>query len=295
MHSLNRILVATDYSPLGHAAVGRAAQIAKLQGAELRIIHVAPDWNLFSRSFEGRQAHYSSISQYAQSALRSEIQWVQETFALRAAGDVNVGNATTAILRVASEFQPDLLVVGARGEHAQTLGPSALGGTALKLLATVQQAILFVRDAKIDPYSEVLVAIKGEADLARRILDWKSTVAPSSICHLVRAYDVPYIERLRLCGVTDAALEQCAQDTRQSAQRETTLALQSNDEAAQIKIHLVSGDPLKAVLTEIVRDRVQLLMVGKQARSAEEAAHRLLGSVAVRLAYHAGTDVLMVP
>ncbi len=173
MRSLNRILVATDYSALGHAAVARAAQIAKRQGAELRIIHATPDWKLFSRFFEARQPHYLSISQHAERALQSEIQWLQQTFALRARGDVNVGNATSTILRVASEFQPDLLIIGARGEHAQTVGPSALGGTALKLIAATQQAVLLVRDPKADPYSEVLLAVKGEAELARRILDWK--------------------------------------------------------------------------------------------------------------------------
>ncbi len=77
------------------------------------------------------------------------------------------------------------------------------------------------------------------------------------------------------------------EESRHSAQRETDLALSRADEAARIQIHLVPGDALQAVLTEIVRDRVQLLIVGKHSRSGDEAAHWLLGSVAVRLAYHA--------
>src|SRR3569833_2144778 len=46
--TVSRILAATDFSAAGEAALSRAGQIAAEQGAELRIIHATPDWNLFS-------------------------------------------------------------------------------------------------------------------------------------------------------------------------------------------------------------------------------------------------------
>lgn len=292
---LTRILVATDFSPLGRAAVARAGSLAKQSHAELRLIHATADWNLFSRSISADQKVYASLTSHAESALREEIGWVWTEFGVRARGDVHQGNATQVIFRVASEFQPSLLVIGARGEHAPQIAPAALGGTALKVIAHARFPVLLVRHTNGCAYREALVAMSDARDLATRLVRWGATLAPGSICHAVRAYDVPYIERLRLCGVGNATVAACVEDARLGAQRDTDEVLRTVQEYAEIRTHLVSGEPLAVVLTEIVRDRVQLLIVGKHSQRANETGHDLLGSVGVRIAYHAPIDVLVVP
>src|SRR5579859_674924 len=73
MKLLKRILVATDFSPAGQRAVTRAGLLAHQHEADLLVLHVTPDWNLFSRWTSSHPQHYEAINQYAQRALREEV------------------------------------------------------------------------------------------------------------------------------------------------------------------------------------------------------------------------------
>ncbi len=46
---LYRILVATDFSSAGRAAVARAGQLAVQYHCQLTVFHATPDWTLFSQ------------------------------------------------------------------------------------------------------------------------------------------------------------------------------------------------------------------------------------------------------
>jgi nucleotide-binding universal stress UspA family protein len=293
MNVLSRILVATDYSPCGGAAVARAGQLAGEHHAELRVIHVSPDWNLFSRSLPAQQAHYASLTQHAEGALQHDVEWVQRKFSIRARGDIYLGNASQTILRAVAEYQPHLLVIGSRGEHGPMISPSGLGGTALKLIAETTVPMLIARNTDASHYQEALLAVSDAGDLSRRIVEWGVTVAPHAVRHLVHAYDVPYLERLRHCGIDDATLVACATQSRAGAQRAMDELLKVS--STRIQTHLMPGEPLNVVLTQIIRDRAQLLVIGKHAESITESDHALVGSVGLRLAYHAQVDVLVVP
>jgi len=58
MNLLRRILVATDFSPAGHAAVARAGQLADQYHCQLMVFHATPDWTLFSQRATAHQQHY---------------------------------------------------------------------------------------------------------------------------------------------------------------------------------------------------------------------------------------------
>lgn len=295
MSSLSRILVATDFSACGSAAVVRAAQLAEEHGAELRLVHASPDWSLFSRSLPAQQSHYGSLTQHAEAAMQREVESVRKKFSVTARGDVHLGTATQAILRLSEEFQPQLVVVGARGEHGRLVAPAALGGTALKLLAQTTRTMLIVREPDSARYRESLLAIEDSSELSARIVEWGIRLAPTAVCHLVHAYEVPYLERLRQCGLDEDSLRACASTCRQAAEVRVDAVLRRVDGSARIHKHLVPGEPLSVVLTEIVCDRVQLLVVGKHVHQVTEPEHALVGSVGLRLVYHAPTDVLVVP
>lgn len=295
MSALSRILVATDFSPGAGAAVARAGQLAKEHHAELRLIHASPDWNLFSRFLPAEQAHYATLTQHAEASLQGEIAWLEKKHAIRVHGEVHLGSATRTILRAAAEFDPQLLVIGARGEHGPPVTPAALGGTALKLLSQTDRPLLLVRDAPSHAYVEAMAAVGDSGEIAKRILQWGMTLAPAAIWHVVRAYDVPYLERLRQCGIDDTSMLSCAAQSRAHAQHGIDAVLKSLDGVVPAHVHLMPGEPLRVVLTQIVRDRAQLLVVGKHAETVTEWGHALVGSVGLRLAYHAPIDVLVVP
>ncbi len=295
MSALSRILVATDFSAGAAAAVSRAGQLAKEHHAELRLIHASPDWNLFCRFLPAQQSHYTALTQHAESAMQREIAALQQKFAIRVRGDVELGSATQTIARAAREYQPQLLVIGTRGEHGPSVAASALGGTALKLVSQTPRPLLLVRDTASGPYAEAMAAISDASEIAKRIIQWATLIAPTAVWHIVRAYDVPYLERLRQCGVDDAAMNSCAAQSRRSAEHEVEMVLEAVEHAPQVHVHLMPGEPLRVVLTQMVRDRAHLLVVGKHAQGVAETGHGLVGSVGLRLAYHAQSDVLVVP
>lgn len=295
MSALTRILVATDFSPGAGAAIARAGLLAQEHHADLRLIHASPDWNLFSRVLPAQQAHYATLTQHAEAAIQREIEWLQQRFGVRAHGGVELGSATRTIARVVQDFQPQVVVIGARGEHGPSVSSSALGGTAMKLLLQTTRPLLIVRDTCSRSYSEAMAAVSDPDELAKRIVQCGLLLAPTATWHIVRAYDVPYLERLRKCGIEEAAMLTCATEARESAQRAVEALLKPIESSAPMRIHLVQGEPLRAVLTQIVRDRAHLLVVGKHAQSIAETDHALVGSVGLRLAYHAQGDVMVVP
>jgi nucleotide-binding universal stress UspA family protein len=120
-------------------------------------------------------------------------------------------------------------------------------------------------------------------------------VAPTAAWHVVRAYDVPYVERLKRCGIDDSSTLACAAESRASAQQSVEALLKSVPGSGAMRVHLLPGEPLRVVVTQIVRDRTHLLVVGKHPQNATEADHAMVGSVGFRLAYHANGDVLVVP
>jgi len=175
------------------------------------------------------------------------------------------------------------------------MAPAALGGTTLKLISQVAVPVLLTRDHKLGAYSVSLAAVNGSHEHARRIVSWSTLLVNTGSCHVVRAFEVPYVERLRLCRTVSAEIDACADDARKSAAEATQSLLSAATGSARMHAHVVQGMPLPAILSEIARYGPQFIAVGKHEREPHEVAHPMMGCVGVRLAYHSPTDVLIVP
>lgn len=295
MKILNRILVATDLSPASHAAVARAGQLARQHAAELYMVHATPDWPLFSRSGAARQEDYESVSLNAETLVDQETNWLRSEFGVPARADVHRGQASHTIVRAVEAYQPDVVVIGARGERARQDAPAALGGTTLKLISQIAQPLLLVRDSEPTTYNTSLAAVQNDSPLSRRIVHWGSVLVQEGTCVVVCAYDLPYIERLRLRDRNNATIAARCEE-QEGGLRSAIGALPCAGEVGtQIHTHVVRGTALSAVLTEISQYRPQVLIVGRHEYQLGGAAHAPLGCVGVRLAYHAPCDVLIVP
>ncbi len=293
MRTLSRVLVATDFSPAGRAAVARAAQIASQHGAALHLVHATPDWNLFSARAPMQQTHYQQLCENAERLLQQEIGWAARQFAIPVNGETQHGKASEVISRLIGTYQPNLLVIGARGEHAAQLTPTALGGTTLKLLSHVTVPTLLVRSVATDPYDRAVAAVGPSDEQAMRIVHWASFLVREQ-CHVVRAYEVPYLERLHLSGAGAEAVAKCSVDmaARYAAHPPWSHEKQSR---VQMHLHLVRGIPETMVLAEVARLAPQVVALGLHEETPLRSPHPLMGCVGVRIAYHCPTDVLFVP
>ena len=295
MKLLNRILVGTDFSPAGHLAVSRAGQLASRHGSDLHLVHATPDWNLFSRWTSARRQHYDAISLHAQSAMRGEVNRILSVFGVHAHGDVELGKASEVITRAIASYEPTLVVVGARGEHEPRIAPAALGGTSLKLLLRMACPLLLVRQGDSQPCRTSLAAVHADSELSRRVVLWGSALIPGGDCHIVHAYDAPYSERLRLCGTGDDAVEACALAAEAVARQSLDNLLAAAAPDSHVHLHLVHGNPLGVLVTEIARHGPQLVAIGRQESERGQSPRESLGTMALRLAYHTPVDVLVVP
>lgn len=295
MSILNRILAATDFSPAGHAGLARAGQLAAQHGAELQVIHATPDWALFANHMSAHQEHYGLITQDAERKMAEEISWLMSSFAVRARGEVHRGRASRTILRAIEAYRPHLLVIGAHGESAATADASALGGTALRLITPAMLPTLLVRNPEPMRYRISLAAVRDAEEQSRRIVRWSSALASGGVCHIVRAFNVPYLERLRLANVGAAVIDIVGQDQEKIARQETETLLSAVDASTQAFAHVICGPPLPGILIEISGYGPQLIVVGQNQHCTDDTAQALIVSCGLRLAYHAPCDVLVVP
>jgi nucleotide-binding universal stress UspA family protein len=291
---LKRILVATDLSAAGERAVMRAGLLARQWEANLFLVHARPDWNLFSRWRPAAQDSYQDIARSTDEPLRQLVAAVGSEFGVKAQCHSRVGKASNVIARMAAELQPHLLVIGARGEHA-AFGPNpSLGGTALKLLVRAEIPLLIVRAAAAVAYSSALVAVDVPGPISRRAVLWGSGLVADGECHLVHAFDVPYLERMRLQATDEATIQRRMREAEEAANIAVADARGAAEGRAELCPEVIRGEPVSALLNRIARMPPHLVVIGKSEPLAPHGKCGPIGGVGFRIAYHSPTDILVL-
>ena len=129
---VERVLVATDFSAAGQRAVQTAADWARREKAALRIVHVAPSARRLAGLWRTSTRDMHAVHRQAAAALGRLAEAIDPARQLDLSTGLITGPAARQIARAAVEYQADLLVVGAHGEHETTTGQPGLGGTATK-------------------------------------------------------------------------------------------------------------------------------------------------------------------
>ena len=297
MPILKRILVATDLSAAAHRAVMRAGQLARQWGADLCLVRARHDWHLFARGRATSPVTDQDIARGADNPLRAVLADLEVHFGIHAQCDSRLGRASNVIAAMVAEHDPHLVVIGVRGEHdSGEIGP-CLGGTALELLTRVGQPLLLVRAATTAAYTTSLVALDASSTLSQRIVFWGSGLVQGGDCHVLHAYDLPYIERSRPGGAVQAVIEGQRQ-MRQAYEAAITSveeALCTSQGAVRLHRHAVRGKPAEMIFAEITLHAPQLVVIGKSDPQPPHVRQRMIESVGFRIAYHAPVDVLIVP
>jgi nucleotide-binding universal stress UspA family protein len=294
MPVLKRILVATDLSTAGQRAVMRAGQLAQQWEAHLFLAHARPDWNLFARWRPASQDSYQDVSHSSEMPLRRTLAALESRFGVQARCDSRLGKASQVIAALVAELEPHLLIIGARGEH-EACGPGpCLGGTAMKLLARIETPILLVRRDCAGRYVSATVAVDAPSTLSRRSVLWGSGLVGDGDCHVVHAYDVPYVERMRLQEVDEAVIQRRIKQSEEAATVTVRDLLGAAEGPARLHSRTVYGEPVGAMLAETARVPTDLLVIGKREPPGPRAHQGTMGGVAFRIAYHTPVDVLVL-
>ncbi|HVC30564.1 MAG TPA: universal stress protein [Steroidobacteraceae bacterium] len=294
MPVLKRILVGTDFSAAGRRAVMRAGQLAQQWEANLFLAHVRPDWNLFSRWRPASRDSYQDVAHGSEAPLRRVLAELESRFGVHARCDSRLGKASHVISALVGELDPHLLVIGARGEHEACAPGPCLGGTAMKLLVSVESPILLVRRDCAARYASAVVAVDAPSALSRRAVLWGSGLVGDGDCSVLHAYEVPYVERMRLQEVDEAAIGRRRRLSEEAAGPIVQELLGAAEGHARLHSRAVCGEPVAVVLAEMARAPTDLLVIGKREPAGPYARHGAMGGVGFRVAYHAPTDVLVL-
>jgi nucleotide-binding universal stress UspA family protein len=295
MPVLKRILVATDFSAAGGRAVARAGQLARQWEAHLFLTHVRPDWNLFSRWRPASQDSYQDVARGCESSLPLALAELESQFGVHARCESRLGKASQVIAALVAEVEPHLLVIGAQGEHEGCAPGPALGGTAMKLLSRIEHPILLVRRDAADRYASAMIAVDMPGALSRREVLWGSGLVGQGDCTVLHAYEVPYLERMRLQHVDEALIERRRRQSEEAASGIVRDLLGAAEGQATLHARAVCGEPVSAVLAELARMPTDLLVIGARGTSGSHAQSGAMGGVGFRIAYHAPADVLVLP
>ncbi|MBK7476621.1 MAG: universal stress protein [Haliscomenobacter sp.] len=138
MSKIHKIFFPSDFSETAQNAFRYCLLLADAYGAEIHLLHVVyPEYEMLDLPVMSVKATRDKI-EFAQSALSSftelTLSQVKETFTLNnhplVHQEVEVGAPAGVIAQVAQRCQPDLLVMGTKGEHnalERTLGSVTTG------------------------------------------------------------------------------------------------------------------------------------------------------------------------
>jgi len=279
---VERVLVSTDFSAAGQRAVQTAADWARREKAALRIVHVAPSARRLAGLWRTSTRDMHAVHRQAAAALGRLAEAIDLT-----------GPAARQIARAAVEYQADLLVVGAHGEHETTTGQPGLGGTATKLIGMTQVPLLLSRHAPTVP-AKVLAAV-DLSGVSSAVLEWASRCAVGGELHVFHAYDVPFASRLKAYGVAAGTLDVYTTDENEKRDWQLTSLIASTCPGRDVHRIIERGDAASLLLAHVQRLGPTVLVLGQHSSRRGRQASTQYGSVCRHSAFFSPTDVLIVP
>jgi nucleotide-binding universal stress UspA family protein len=287
---LKRILAVTDFSPLGDAAIRRAALLAAREDAELLVVHALPRRLVLENAFGTDGDLPASMHTVAAARLATLVESATQTGVRRVNGEITEGSAHRAVADTAESFNPDLLAIGAHGRGL--LQQLFLGGTASRILTHAPCPVLVARREPAGDYRQALAAVDlGPGSEA--VLHAALVVASQARITLFHAYQAPFEAKLRYKNFPEEDIIRHTVRAHEAAQRNMD-ALLADPELAGLDLpsRIVHGNP-DSLLPEAAESLgTELIVAGRHGGS--RLGEAVMGSTPRFLVYYAPCDVLVV-
>jgi nucleotide-binding universal stress UspA family protein len=294
---LKTILVATDFSVAARRAVMRAALLAKHSNGRLFVLHALPERNLIDRWLHRDEIDHAAIAAGAERALQAELDALRTHPGIHAQSIVREGAAQRVITEVAAEIEATLVVIGAHGERQPAQAARMLGGTALKFLARTTLPLLLVRRDVPGSYYKILAAVDDSAEATEVLSAAAELNGARSVCQALHVFDAPYTERLRTQHIKEATIGAYAEREHGRAEQALQRRLDLLELARRITPIVVRGNAAVTILDQIREREPDLVVIGKRRRlpDVNVTDDHYFGSVSLRVAFEATTDILLIP
>ncbi len=293
MTNYSRIVHPTDFSGSADAAFGCALELARRQGSELHLLHVAPTFgedplhSAYTAALDERQ-FYKQLQEEADVRMRAMID-------AHEADDVRVKRVHThgaspapVVIRYARDEGADLIVVGTHGRRG--LRRFLLGSVAEEVMRGAGCDVLAVREGASPGFKRLLVPL----DLTegnRQQLDKAAEFARIYDARLDALYVLPE-PPLPAWGVDADVLYELLPDRKKQAAGELAALIAPVAETGlSIEAHLEEGFAARVIHESAERVGADLIVIAPHSRSAVERF--FLGSITEWVIRHSPTPVLI--
>ncbi|HVN40809.1 MAG TPA: universal stress protein [Myxococcota bacterium] len=296
MDRIRSIVVPTDFSALADAAAARAANLARLEGAKVHVVHAIAVPLVVDPYGSSLPTNLGDLWEALRQAAQEQIEQTRKTIEAKGVSIVTaqVSDSLDPVASIAEAVRAhgaDLIVMGTHGRRG--LQHAFLGSVTERALSTLDQPVLAVKEdpeSAAKPIAKVVLAVdfsphsdravEAAADLAARL---------SASVDVVHAFDLPadYNPYLSAAGTEVERKIESNILGRLEAIRE-----QLERREIHANTHLRRGHP-DTVITDLARQiGCQLIVMGT--RGLTGLQHVLLGSVAERTLRLAPCSVLCV-
>lgn len=280
---LKSVVVPTDFSKGGQAAVERALHLPLSKKAKVTLLHVVPDdipgslrGQAIAEAEAGLEKALAAVHGLAQARGMAPSQFIT---------DVVEGDAARQILKRAHTAEADLVVMGRHGRRP--VADLFLGSTAQKVVKAGDVAVLLVQRPANAPWKRALVAVDLQRSSIALVKQAQPLLELAGAVTLFHASRVPFEEYVTMTGeLSHSYREEFLSD----AEKDLDALLAKT--GIQARTEAQPGDPRLLVLDELRQEDVDLLVVG--AHEKQRLQRLFMGSVAEWLMTHAKCDVLVV-
>jgi nucleotide-binding universal stress UspA family protein len=275
------ILVATDFSPAGEAALRSAAAIAEQGGGSLTVLHVTEQPPMFSQPLLDRIGPADPNELWTREARRSiaDIMTKLRGDLKGVRGCVRIGTPSREIIRLADELDADAIVLGSKG--TSTIQRLLLGSTAEDVVRNATCPVLVVRDEPLERIQRVLLPVDMD--------DGSRATVRYALERLGEGVEIEAVHVIGFPRHIDPELEGVLPDDAESAIRLREFL--DDLGAERIPSRVVLGEPAAAILDAAAE--VDLVLIAT--RGLKGIARALLGSVAGKVVRLSERPVLIVP
>ena len=286
--SLQRILVASDFSEQSDIAIDRAVELAIEHEAELIIVHVIDE-----DSTPYVQNYLTTVNDHQ---FRTKLEENPRAQQITKTIDIVVGRPDLDIVERAEIDEVDLIVVGLHSRILEENLPIQ-GSVVERIIQAAHVPVLVVKNQPEGPYSSVVVGIDFSA-YSQAAIQSAVSVAPTATFRLVHAFhkEPNMFARFRDSEAGSRSQEQRAARMKGFAAREMEAlearALQSYEKKPNMHHVFEEGEAHDILKSSILNAKTDLMCVGTHGRLGITRA--LLGSVATEVLNDRLIDVLVV-
>jgi nucleotide-binding universal stress UspA family protein len=278
-----KILVATDFSELGRAAVVTALELAKALDAQVDVLHA---FTMLGMADSG--GYTAAQLQQFETNARADLS--QAADAIGRAGRLGEsllapGEPSQQILRAAESHKADLIVLGSRGRRG--LSRMVLGSTAEHVLRKAHVPVLVIKEPNTRPLATIGVAVDLGEDSTRVVAtSFELASALGAKVHLLHAY-APVVVPNEY-GAGTIPYESLHEKAREALR---DLASPYEHSPAMGKCVVQLGDPTTVILELTEQLKLDLVVLGTQAKQG--FTRLVAGSVAESVLRQSPAPVLI--